>query len=271
MPPYRDHSYFQAEQATLIPELNEVNKVQSSECEQTPLGCGHITDRSALERALPNLSALLLRTQDAERRRISRELHDSAGQNLAAIKLKLESVRKRLHDRPDVGSELAECCELVSECLKEIRTTSYLLHPPLLDELGLAAAVRSYIDGYVKRSKVDVNINIDGALGRIDRDIEMAFFRVIQEALTNIHRHSGSSTAGITIGRSMSETFVEIADSGKGMLDPMADPQGSFFGKIGVGIAGMRERMKELGGKLEIYSTSAGTIVRASVPRKTPY
>jgi signal transduction histidine kinase len=268
MPSHKDNPY-EAEKVTLLPELNEVNKIQSSDYQQRALGCEHITDHSGPERALPNLSVLLLRTQDAERRRISRELHDSAGQNLAAIKLKLESARKKLNDRPDVGNELAECCELVSECLKEIRTTSYLLHPPLLDELGLAAAVRSYVQGYAKRSKVEVNTTIDAALGRLDHDVEMAFFRVIQESLTNIHRHSGSSTARITIGRGISETFAEIADSGKGMPDDMADPYGSFFGRIGVGIAGMRERMKELSGKLEIYSTSAGTIVRASVPRKT--
>ncbi len=269
MPSYKHNRYHEAEEITRIPELNGVNKIEGSEYQQRTLGCGHITDRSSPEQSVPNLSVLLLRTQDAERRRISRELHDSAGQNLAVIKLKLESARKKLNDRSDVGSELAECCDLVSECLKEIRTTSYLLHPPLLDELGLDVAVRSYVEGFAKRSRVDVNINIDGALGRLDHDIEMAFFRVIQEALTNIHRHSGSSIARITIGRGICETFVEIADSGKGMPDAMADPYGSVFGRIGVGIAGMRERMKELSGKLEIYSTSTGTNVRASVPRKT--
>jgi signal transduction histidine kinase len=229
---------------------------------------GQITDRSGREPKLPSLSVLLLRTQDAERRRISRELHDSTGQHLTAIKMKLESARKGLNDRPDVSNELAECCELVSECVKEIRTTSYLLHPPLLDELGLAAAVRSYVEGYAERSKVDVKFNIDAALSRLGRDVEMAFFRVIQEALTNIHRHSGSATAKITIGRSTSDTFVEIADSGKGMPHMISNPCGSFVGSIGVGIAGMRERIKELNGKLAIFSSSVGTIVRASVPRK---
>jgi signal transduction histidine kinase len=136
MPSYKNNRCYEAEEVTLIPRLYEIDHVQCSTHQQTARGSVHITDHSSPEQLVPNLSGLLLRTQDAERRRISRELHDSAGQNLAAIKLKLESARKKLNDRSEVGSELAECCDLVSECLKEIRTTSYLLHPPLLDELG---------------------------------------------------------------------------------------------------------------------------------------
>jgi signal transduction histidine kinase len=229
---------------------------------------GRLADHTGSEQSVPSLSALLLRTQDTERRRIARELHDSAGQSLAAIKMKLCSALKAVNDRPEISSELVECCDLVSECLKEIRTTSHLLHPPLLDELGLAATVRSYVQGYAQRSGIDVKFNIDTGLGRLGRDVEMAFFRVIQEALTNIHRHSGSPTARITIGRSISETFVEIADSGKGLPNAMAGPHGCFSGGIGVGIAGMRERIKELNGGLEIVSTAAGTVIRAAVPRR---
>jgi signal transduction histidine kinase len=229
---------------------------------------GRVIERIRAEQSISHLSASLLRTQDYERRRIARELHDSTGQNLVGIKIKLVGTLKGVGDRSPIGAELTDCCRLVDECVKEIRTISHLLHPPLLDELGLAAAIRYYAEGYAERSGVEVNVSVDPGLGRLDRDIELAFFRIIQEALTNIHRHSGSHTARIKIGRNINETFVEIADSGKGMPDVMLDRYGNVFGKMGVGIASMRERIDELNGRLRISSTSRGTVVWASVPRK---
>lgn len=232
------------------------------------LQMGRVVDRARPKQSVSSLSALLLRTQDDERRRIARELHDSTGQYLVAIKLKLATARKTVTENSYLNRELAECCDLANECLKEIRTTSHLLHPPLLEELGLTAAIQCYVKGYAERSGIEVALEVNPPLGRLERDVEMAFFRIIQEALTNIHRHSGSRTARITVGRSISETFVEIVDSGKGMSQVIANSYENSAGRIGVGIAGMRERIRELGGRLEISSTSAGTIVRASVPQR---
>jgi len=229
---------------------------------------GSFVERTRAEEALRRLSASLLRTQDAERRRLARELHDSAGQDLVALQINLGFLKQCSRPRSKAHQNIRECQEIVKRCISEIRTMSYLLHPPLLDTLGLEAAVRCYINGYVKRSNILVDVDITTNMGRLEPDVETAFFRVIQESLTNIHRHSGSQTARIRIGVDKATAFVEVSDSGSGMA-ALRDASGSLPNEAGVGIMGMKERLRELNGTFEILSSQRGTLVRASVPLPT--
>jgi PAS domain S-box-containing protein len=227
-----------------------------------------VFERERSEISLRRLSAHLLRSQDEERRRIARELHDSSGQYLAALQMNLDAVAKSPQLSPKVVETLAECSKLARFCTTEMRTISYLLHPPLLDEMGLASAVKWYATGFAERSSVAVELDIPAELDRLPRGVELALFRVVQEALTNIHRHSGSKTVRIRITANPRETTLEVSDSGRGMS--LHSPHGVEQPRAGVGIVGMRERMKELGGVLEIISTAHGTTVRAVVPLPRP-
>jgi len=215
------------------------------------------------------LSSCLLQAQDEERRRISRELHDSTGQLLVALKLNLEQLRSDFqHESPEVDRILDDTNSVVEEMSRQLRTMSYLLHPPLLDEAGLVSAVKWYVDGFASRSSLAVNIQLPSDLGRLPQAIETTIFRLIQESLTNIHRHSGSKTATIRIVRHEHDVSVEIADEGKGF-----STTSSVAGKIsraGVGILGMRERVNRFGGTIEISSNSSGTRVFASLPLISP-
>jgi len=218
------------------------------------------------EQELLRLSGQILRSQDEERRRIGRDLHDSTGQNLVALATKLGQLRRSLP--PLEGKSrtlLPQCEELADLCIREVRTVSYLLHPPVLDEAGLEDAIRDYASGFTDRSGIRVDLELSPHLGRMPRDIELAIFRVVQESLTNIQRHSGSQTAKIRIDRN-SNLALEISDRGRGALD--IGPRGKNVSpfKVGVGILGMQERVKLVGGRLEIESTSHGTIVRVTVP-----
>ncbi|MGA8437163.1 MAG: PAS domain S-box protein [Candidatus Sulfotelmatobacter sp.] len=215
--------------------------------------------------SLRHLSARLLRMRDDEQRRLARELHDSVGQLLAAIGMNLTVVRAET-DRlsPAAAKCVAENAELVDEVSREIRTISHLLHPPLLDEAGLASALKWYIEGFAKRSRIEVNLEIPAPLGRLARDTEIAVFRMVQECLTNIHRHSGSETATIRVHAGEKLT-VEVRDRGRGM--PEEKLRGfARAGRIGVGFSGMRERLRQLGGTLELQSNGDGTLVRAILP-----
>ena len=214
---------------------------------------------------LRDLSARLLQTRDHEARRLARELHDSAGQLLAAISMNIAKVSAQAHKLDEVGAKaLEENAVLVQQISKEIRTMSYLLHPPLLDELGLASALRWYAEGFSERSQIQVEMDIPDDLGRLSTEMETAIFRIIQECLTNIHRHSGSKTASISILEEDSRIVIVARDAGKGIPPEKLRPTGE--GRGGVGFRGMLERVRYLGGSLKIDSDGQGTVVTTILP-----
>jgi PAS domain S-box-containing protein len=227
--------------------------------------CIDRTDRKRVEKALHQLSGKLLELQDEERRRISRELHDTTAQNLAVLSMNL-SVVKNASDVLGVKTQQAvtESLSLAEQCSHEIRTLSYLLHPPLLDELGLVSALRAYTTGYTQRTGIQVELKM-GEIGRLPGEVETTMFRIVQEALTNVHRHSGSTKAEIRVIRDPKEVRLQISDEGRGVplesLDIISDG-----GSVGVGIAGMRERAIQLGGHLKIASSVQGTTITAILP-----
>jgi PAS domain S-box-containing protein len=225
-----------------------------------------IEDRKQTEEELLHLSGQLLQSQDEERRRIARDLHDSTGQNLVALATMLGRLSNSV---PSVGRKsrtlLSECMALADQCIREVRTLSYLLHPPLLDEAGLGAAIREYVTGFTKRSGIEVELEMSPRFGRMARDIELALFRVVQESLTNIQRHSGSQKAKIRIDRN-SDLTLAISDLGRGVFArAQRDKEEAKF-EVGVGILSMQERVKVIGGRLDIVSTSHGTTVHVTVP-----
>jgi len=225
-----------------------------------------ISGRKRAEESLRLLSGQLLQLQDQERRRIARELHDSAGQLLAALGMNLALVESENGNiAPHAAKAIRESVDLVQELSRELRTISHLLHPPLLDEVGLTSALRSYLDGFTERSKIRVDLEIAEDLGRLQQDFETAIFRIVQESLTNIHRHSGSPVARIRISRSERQVSLEVQDEGKGILPEKREAMDSG-GTPGVGIRGMRERLRQLGGSLEIKSNDRGTVVVARLP-----
>jgi signal transduction histidine kinase len=198
--------------------------------------------------------------QDEERRRIARDLHDSAGQLLAVIGMQLSTLALDLRQAaPQLNEQVEETERLVEQLQKEIRTTSYLLHPPLLDEAGLYSALSWYVEGLNKRSGVQTGLEITPDFGRLPRDIELVVFRLVQESLTNVHRHSGSKTAMIRIARDEGTITVTVQDQGKG-IPPEKLLQIQSEGS-GVGIRGMRERLRQFNGELRIESGKRGTRV----------
>ncbi len=211
------------------------------------------------------LSFRLLKLQDDERRRLARELHDSAGQTLTAIAINLGQIAHEIRNSaPDLAGRADETMKLVQQLTQEVRTTSYLLHPPLLDETGLNAALRWYIDGLQKRSNLEVNLTISSGFGRLPRDMELMIFRLVQECLTNIYRHSGSKTAEIRIAAEGGNICVEVCDHGHGMSPKrLAEVQSKG---LGVGIQGMRERVRHFEGELTITSGDSGTKILATMP-----
>jgi signal transduction histidine kinase len=225
-----------------------------------------ISERRRAEENVRKLSGQLLQAQDEERRRIARELHDSAGQIAAALHMKLSALGGEANKISPHGANLVkESLNLVGDLSKEVRTVSHLLHPPLLDELGLSCALRAYVEGFAERSNVKVVLEIAPDVGRLARESETAIFRVVQESLTNIHRHSGSPVAGVRVYRADGTVCVEVADQGKGIPPEKRSEMGSNGG-TGVGIRGMRERLRQLGGALEISSSGTGTVVVARLP-----
>jgi len=222
-------------------------------------------DLDAANQNLRKLSARLLQLQDDERRRIARELHDSVGQMLAALNMNLSAVRADIEHLSKTANALADSESLVHEMTTEVRTISHLLHPPLLDEAGLSSALRWYVDGFALRSKIQVDLDLPADFGRLPRESETAIFRVVQECLTNIHRHSGSSNAKILLRQRDHEVVVEIADKGKG-IPPEKREEMSSSGSPGIGIRGMRERLRQLSGTLEIDSNGSGTVITVHLP-----
>ncbi len=220
--------------------------------------------------SLRNLSAQLLQIRDEEGRRLARDLHDSAGQMLAAVAMNISTVKSQVHKLDEMGRRaVLENDSLIREMTREIRTVSYLLHPPLLDELGLQSALTWYVDGFSERSKIQAQLEIASDFGRLPIDIETAIFRIIQECLTNIHRHSGSKSALIRVSRDSDKIVVVVQDWGTGIpADRLASQ--NTQGLKGVGFRGMTERLRHLGGTLQIYSDTHGTIVTAAFPIEKP-
>ena len=216
---------------------------------------------------LRDLAGQLVRAQDEARRAIGRDLHDSTGQTLAALEVNLARLGRATAELPPEQRRiLTECIDLASQCSAEIRTASYLLHPPLLDELGLASALRWLVDGFRDRSGIEVTLDLPASLPRLDKDTELALFRVAQEALTNVHRHSGSPSARLSVTSSALGLVLEIEDSGRGLPQSRARSRDGAPA-LSVGLAGMRERMRQIGGNVVVESGVTGTRVRASVPR----
>jgi PAS domain S-box-containing protein len=214
---------------------------------------------------LRQLSASLLQARDEEQRRLARELHDSVGQLIAAISMNIGVVKGEAHK---LSSKAAKCvsenAELLEQVSTEIRTISHLLHPPLLDEMGLVSAVQWYVEGFAERSKIKVQLDVPDEFSRLPSDAEIAIFRIIQQCLTNIHRHSESATAAIRIRRQTDHLVIEVKDSGKGIPKERLREL-TESARTGVGFAGMRERLRQLGGTLQIESDGNGTLVRANL------
>jgi len=222
-----------------------------------------VTARHNAEDALRKLSGRLLGIQDQERRRIARELHDSLGQYLAGLKIALEML-SRAPAKAD--ALLAECGDILEKAIAETRTLSHLLHPPLLDEAGFASAARWFVTGFSQRSGIPVRLEISPDLPRLSEAIEIALFRVLQESLTNVHRHSRASSAEISVETDAEQITIEIHDSGRGVPVHVLHQLNGEGLNLGVGLAGMRERIHELGGRFSVNSNNNGTTVRASVP-----
>lgn len=234
-------------------------------------GCLDVHDRKeAAERIrIADKASQLLKAQDEERRRIARELHDSAGQTLTVLSLSLaQLVEKAEMIAPELAKEGKEIEEVVQQLYREIRTTSYLLHPPLLDEAGLSPALSWYVQGVAERSGMAIDLDISEAFGRLPADMELVVFRVVQECLTNIHRHAESKTACIRIARENASVCIEVRDEGKG-ISPERLAEIHSRGS-GVGMAGIRERLRQFHGEMKIESNGSGTRVLASVaiPKK---
>jgi signal transduction histidine kinase len=228
------------------------------------------TARDALESiveertaALRRLSAQLLRVQDEERRRIARELHDSLGQYLVAAKINLDTMAfSHEHGEADFG----EVQNLIDLAIRETRTLSHLLHPPLLDATGFASAASWYVQGFGKRSGIQASLRLPDKLGRLSEGVETALFRIMQEALTNVHRHSESNRVDIALTTDDSFATLIIQDFGRGIPDQVLEQFEQSGTNVGVGLAGIRERVKELDGTLEIRSGQKGTTLKACLP-----
>jgi len=220
---------------------------------------------------LQNLSLRLLKVQDEERRKLSRDLHDSTGQTLAALKIAVSFLQLSIKDDPSKMALVTDVADLADQAIEELRTMAYLLHPPLLDEVGFACAAEWYIEGFAKRSGVNVSMEIAAHDERMPRSMETALFRVLQESLTNVHRHSKAAHVTVCFRHQFETVILEIRDDGCGIEGKRLVRLRETSAETGVGLAGMRERMNELNGTLEMESEGRGTTIRAVVPlRGTP-
>jgi signal transduction histidine kinase len=251
-------------------------RVKALEDERTRLEDENHRHREHLEQlvqertqALQMLSAQLLRAQDDERRRLARELHDATGQKLSAAAMDLSILEKTAKKLPAKARHvLGEAQELIAQSAQELRTLSYLLHPPLLDEVGLAGAMREYARGFAARSGIAVELDLPVQSVRFRLDVEISIFRIVQECLANIHRHSGSAAAQVRLAWNNAEVRLQVSDQGRGRLPAKTMPDRAVEGASGVGISGMRERVRLLGGHLEVGFGPGGTIVEAVLPRE---
>ena len=226
-----------------------------------------IAEKERAEGSIRRLSARLLELQDEERRRIARELHDSAGQVLAALDMQLSVIQmKTQHLESDLTPVVADCVSLVQEASSGIRTMSYLLHPPLLEETGLASTLRWFVAGFAQRSGIQVDLKIPPQFDRLPREMELTFFRLVQEALTNVHRHSGSPTAQVELNRTQTDVTLVVRDQGKGLGESNQDPSDQESHKVGVGVGGMHERVRQLGGTMQFVSELPGAALYVTLP-----
>lgn len=227
-----------------------------------------LTEQRNRESAMRGLSKQLLHLQEEERRRIARDLHDGAGQALCSLVMVLNALKSKISADPEAArSVLSECIRIAEESTKEVRTASYLLYPPMLEELGLKSAISSYLEGFSQRSGIRTTCEISAGLRRLSPEMEVALFRVLQESLTNVLRHSGSKIAHVEVAVDRGIFLLRVSDEGRGMrAENLEQFRREIPGKMGVGLRGMRERMRQLGGKIDVTSTPHGTIVIASVP-----
>jgi signal transduction histidine kinase len=220
------------------------------------------------EEELREFSRRLYQSQDEERRRIARDLHDSTGQKLAVLEMTLSMVQGAIPTQPrECDRILSQCTSLTRGISDELRTLSYLLHPPMLDECGLNSAIHCYVNGINQRNGLHVEVEILQELPRLSEEAELAIFRIVQASLTNVHLHSGAGEAKVKIGYDLDGVIVEISDEGQGIPDGVLD-HSSQTRTVGIGITGMRERVIQLGGRLEIETSRAGTRVKATVPNR---
>jgi signal transduction histidine kinase len=220
------------------------------------------------EEELREFSRRLYQSQDEERRRIARELHDSTGQSLAVLELTLSMVKGAIPTQPqECDSILLQCASLARSISNELRTLSYLLHPPLLDKCGLKAAIRSYVSGINQRNGLHVEVEIPQDLRRLSEEAELAIFRIVQASLTNVHLHSGASLAKVRMEQNLDGVVIAVSDEGHGIPAGVLDHT-SRTRTVGIGITGMRERVKQLGGCLEIETSRSGTAVKATIPNR---
>jgi len=242
-----------------------INRFYTDEAPWVVMAHENVTEIKQAHDAQKQLTALLLRAQDDERRRIARDLHDVTVQNVVAIKAELNRIQKlsQLADG-NIDEKLKESLKLSDQVIHELRTVSYLLHPPLLDELGLIPALQWFIRGFNERSEIQLNLLVKGDIARLPGDVETALFRVTQESIANIHRHSGSSDGKVTVTFEQNTVCVQIADHGHGFTGRWRDRVDGPFAP-GVGIMGMRQRLEQLGGHLDIDSNRQGTIVTARI------
>ncbi|PYU64602.1 MAG: hypothetical protein DMG49_26250 [Acidobacteria bacterium] len=231
-----------------------------------------ITKRKRAEDSLRNVSGWLLQLQDEERRRVARDLHDGTAQLLAATAINMERAQLLAQSREDpiLSNVLQDTADCLEQVILEVRTLSYLLHPPMLSELGLQCVLPRYIEGFSRRSGIVVDLSIPPDLGRFPVEVELTLFRITQEALTNIFRHSGSRTAAIALTQDSRSATLEIKDQGHGIPLGVLETTECAISQLGVGIAGMRERARQLGGKLEIIGRSNGTEIQAILPLAIP-
>ena len=229
-----------------------------------------LTGQKRNEEVLHALSARLLQLQDEDRLRIARGLHDGAFQRLAALEFKLTLLGQESPKLPPTAQQnLTECLALVGECCNDLGNLAYLIQPPLLEEQGLGPALKAYVAGYNRRPGFQINLSFPSRLGRLPADVETTLFRIAQEALTNVERHSGSTTAEIRFLRKPGELLLEIADHGCGISKNILKQLNCGTALPGIGIAGMRERIRQLGGLMKIFSSPGGTRVRVNLPIKS--
>jgi PAS domain S-box-containing protein len=230
--------------------------------------CTDITARKRAEEAASRLSGRILGIQDEERRRIARELHDSLGQYLAALKMNIDVLGSdaKTGSPEELPVVLDSCSQLLDLAITETRTISHLLHPPLLDEVGLLSALHWFVEGFSKRSGIHANVDVPSRYERLPQETEIALFRVLQEALTNVHRHSGSTRVDIELRITAPNVWLEVRDYGRGIPEDYLARVREENAQVGVGLAGMRERVRQLGGSLELASTPGGTTIVARIP-----
>jgi signal transduction histidine kinase len=249
----------------MVRRNNEMLRLAQSDLEE--MVKQRTAELDAANHSLDELTARLMKLQDEERRRIARELHDSVGQTLAALSMNLSTIGGDLARLVKTASAVTDSAALVADMTADIRTISYLLHPPLLEEAGLCSALRWYIEGFAERSGIKVDLHVPEDFAGLPRDLETAIFRLVQECLTNIHRHSKSPVARVRLANSGGVVRVEVEDEGQGIA-PEKQVEIMSTGLSGVGVRGMHERLRQLGGNLEIKSAGAGqgTVVVARLP-----